>query len=118
MILIAIYLLYAFSLLMAFALGLLLWKKHSIFPDMRVGYHVTDAMRGEEEWEYANACAGKTSMFGGVLAFAVFPAACLFLRLSAGRMALLYCCVCLLWSLAVLVLPLYLLRKKGSKGHK
>ena len=85
-----------------------LWKRHSAFPDFRLGYHVAEAMQGEAQWNAANACAGKVSLFGGLLAFVFFPAACLPLKLSTGRMALLYCCICLLWALSVLRIPLYL----------
>ena len=85
---IAVYLLYAFSELLSLALGLLLWKRHSAFPDFRLGYHVAEAMQGEAQWNAANACAGKVSLFGGLLAFVFFPAACLPLKLSTGRMAL------------------------------
>ena len=83
---IAVYLLYAFSELLSLALGLLLWKRHSAFPDFRLGYHVAEAMQGEAQWNAANACAGKVSLFGGLLAFVFFPAACLPLKLSTGRM--------------------------------
>ena len=115
---IAVYLLYAFSELLSLALGLLLWKRHSAFPDFRLGYHVAEAMQGEAQWNAANACAGKVSLFGGVLAFVFFPAACLPLKLSTGRMALLYCCICLLWALSVLRIPLYCLRKKFPSNAK
>ena len=70
---IAVYLLYAFSELLSLALGLLLWKRHSAFPDFRLGYHVAEAMQGEAQWNAANACAGKVSLFGGLLAFVFFP---------------------------------------------
>lgn len=43
---IAVYLLYAFSELLSLALGLLLWKRHSAFPDFRLGYHVAEAIGG------------------------------------------------------------------------
>ena len=115
---IAVYLLYAFSELLSLALGLLLWKRHSAFPDFRLGYHVAEAMQGEAQWNAANACAGKVSLFGGLLAFVFFPAACLPLKLSTGRMALLYCCICLLWALSVLRIPLYCLRKKFPSNAK
>lgn len=115
---IAVYLLYAFSELLSLALGLLLWKRHSAFPDFRLGYHVAEAMQGEAQWNAANACAGKVSLFGGLLAFVFFPAACLPLKLSTGRMALLYCCICLLWALSFLRIPLYCLRKKFPSNAK
>lgn len=115
---IAVYLLYAFSELLSLALGLLLWKKHSAFPDFRLGYHVAEAMQGEAQWNAANACAGKVSLFGGLLAFVFLPAACLPLKLSTGRMALLYCCICLLWALSVLRIPLALLEKKIPEQRK
>lgn len=115
---IAVYLLYGFSELLSLALGLLLWKRHSAFPDFRLGYHVAEAMQGAAQWNAANVCAGKVSLFGGLLAFVAFPAACLPLRLSTGRMALLYCCICLLWVLAVLWLPLRRLRKEFPNSSK
>lgn len=69
---IAVYLLYAFSELLSLALGLLLWKRHSAFPDFRLGYHVAEAMQGEAQWNAANACAGKVSLFGGLLHLCFF----------------------------------------------
>lgn len=114
----AIYFLYGFSALLSLALGLFLWKKHSVFPNVRIGYHAMEAMQGEAQWNYANVCAGKASLFGGLLAFVAFPAACLFFRLSVWRMALLYCCICLLWTLAVVLLPRYLLRKKFPQSSE
>ena len=53
---IAVYLLYAFSELLSLALGLLLWKRHSAFPDFRLGYHVAEAMQGEAQWRVACIC--------------------------------------------------------------
>lgn len=69
---IAVYLLYAFSELLSLALGLLLWKRHSAFPDFRLGYHVAEAMQGEAQWNAANACAGKVELIWRVACICVF----------------------------------------------
>lgn len=108
---IAVYLLYAFSELLSLALGRSSGKGTPPSRIFRLGYHVAEAMQGEAQWNAANACAGKVSLFGGLLAFVFFPAHAWPLKLSTGRMALLYCCICLLWALSVLRIPLYCLRK-------
>ena len=48
--------------------------KHSEFPDVRVGYHVRDAMESKEKWNDANVIAGLVS---GVFAVIFFAAAIL-----------------------------------------
>ncbi len=61
----------------AFILGILafiLKKKHSKFPDFRVGYHNKKVMRSAETWKYANNVAGNLcALFAaiGVLVYAI-----------------------------------------------
>ena len=48
-------------IIFAFILGTLafvLKKRHSQFPDFRVGYHNKKIMENKEKWEYANNVAG------------------------------------------------------------
>ena len=46
-----------FALILA-VLVFVLKKKHSKFPDFRVGYHNQKIMASKEKWEYANKLAG------------------------------------------------------------
>ena len=59
----------------AFILGVLafiLKKKHSSFPDFRVGYHNKKVMRSAETWKYANNVAGNLcALFAAILVFAI-----------------------------------------------
>ncbi len=38
--------------------GYLVGRKHTPFPDCRIGLHVKDAMKSSEAWERANRLAG------------------------------------------------------------
>ena len=41
------------------AIAFIVRRKHSEFPDFKIGYHVKEAEADRESWEYANDIAGK-----------------------------------------------------------
>ena len=41
------------------AIAFIVRRKHSKFPDFKIGYHVKEAEADRESWEYANDIAGK-----------------------------------------------------------
>lgn len=86
-------------------------KKHSVYPSTQVGYHVEDAEKSREAWEFANRTAGKLSLVcGGVvwLMMAVFwLVSAPFAVCLGGFFALAIAAGC-----TVLLVPLALLRKK------
>ena len=47
--------------------ALIVKKRRSKFPDLRVGYHVETAQADEKSWEYANETAGKICILAAVL---------------------------------------------------
>ena len=39
--------------------GIVVLRSRSSYPDMKAGYHVKEAMKSKESWEYANGLCGK-----------------------------------------------------------
>ena len=52
------FLLYAVYALVFGILAVVLKRKHTQFPDFRVGYHNKKAMESKEKWDRVNAIAG------------------------------------------------------------
>ena len=44
------------------AAGIVVLRSRSSYPDMKAGYHVKEAMKSKETWEYANGVCGKLCM--------------------------------------------------------
>ena len=44
------------------ATGIVVLCSRSSYPDMKAGYHVKEAMKSKETWEYANGFCGKLCM--------------------------------------------------------
>lgn len=83
--------------------------KHSEFPDVRVGYHVRDAMESKEKWNDANVIAGLVS---GVFAVIFFAAAILVYwnRIDTDRSIALFFILSAISIGSVLLIPTYLLK--------
>ena len=97
-------------LVLALILGILafvLKKKHTPFPDFRVGYHHRELMESAQKWEYANRITGNLC--------ALFAAVALILLLVVkieGRLALLlFFFFSFLSIAAILALPVLLSKK-------
>ena len=78
-------------LVLALILGILafvLKKKHTPFPDFRVGYHHRELMESAQKWEYANRITGNLcALFAAV---ALILAIVLLVVKIEGRLALLF----------------------------
>lgn len=111
-----IFVLYGITALVALITGFLLWKKHSRFPDTRVGYHVAQAMQSEAAWNFCNRAAGKCCLAGGVVLFVLLPFVLWLQRLEFGAVLGIYFAAFAGFCLVVLFLPLWLLRRKGPQG--
>lgn len=84
--------------------------KHSDFPDVRVGFHMRDAMESKEKWEDANETAGLVS---GTCSVIFFAAAILVYweRLDSYKSIVLFFILSVITIGSVLILPVYLLKK-------
>ena len=102
--------------LLSVILGLRLWKRHSVYPDIRVGYHVGRAILGEREWNYANEIAGKLCLGGGVTGFVALPGALRLLGCPEEARMGLYLLTLVVWGGCSLFLPNYLLGRKQQTG--
>ena len=61
------YIIYGLSILILLAVGVILLKKRSRYPDTRTGYHVKEAMVSSQTWNRANSIAGKLCLMGGAM---------------------------------------------------
>ncbi len=84
--------------------------KHSDFPDVRVGYHVRDAMESEEKWEDSNETAGLVS---GTFAVIFFATAILVYweRIDSYRSIVLFFIFSIIAIGSVMLIPAYFLKK-------
>ena len=91
--------------------------KHSEFPDVRVGYHVRDAMESKEKWNDANVIAGLVS---GVFAVIFFAAAILVYwnRIDTDRSIALFFILSVISIGSVLLIPAYLLKMSARLRKK
>lgn len=99
-------------LVLALILGILafvLKKKHTPFPDFRVGYHHRELMESAQKWEYANRITGNLcALFAAVLS----PCYRFTGRENEGRLALLlFFFFSFLSIAAILALPVLLSKK-------
>ena len=91
--------------------------KHSEFPDVRVGYHVRDAVESKEKWNDANVIAGLVS---GVFAVIFFAAAILVYwnRIDTDRSIALFFILSAISIGSVLLIPAYLLKASARLRKK
>lgn len=107
------------GLLLVYAvLGLILlvvgWgvlKKHSVYPSTQVGYHIEDAMKSREAWEFANRIAGTLSLVCGGVVWLMMAVLWL-VRAPFGVCLGVFFALAIVAVCTVIVVPLVLLRKK------
>ena len=66
-----LFLLYVVFALILGGLSVVLKKKHTQFPDFRVGYHNKKIMENKENWDYANNVAGNLCALFAVIGIIV-----------------------------------------------
>lgn len=91
------------------AIAFIVRRKHSEFPDFKIGYHVKEAEADRESWEYANDIAGKICALFAM----VFLAAGLFCYIMGLSFIYMFELLLLLTVAAVgctLCVPVYLLK--------
>lgn len=97
------------------AIAFIVRRKHSEFPDFKIGYHVKEAEADRESWEYANDIAGKICALFAM----VFLAAGLFCYIMGLSFIYTFELLLLLTVAAVgctLCVPVYLL--KGTERQR
>lgn len=107
------------GLLLVYAvLGLILlvvgWgvlKKHSVYPSTQVGYHVEDAGKSREAWEFANRIAGTLSLVCGGVVWLMMAVLWL-VKAPFGVCLGIFFALAIVAVGTVIVVPLTLLRKK------
>ncbi len=103
------------GLLIGIGTWFLLCKRRTVYPDMRVGYHMDPKSVTKEEWEQCNDIAGLFSLGFSITAFLAIPVLLYFFSVSV-TMRLMVCCVsALLLALGGVFLPLLFLRKKRGR---
>ncbi len=103
----AVLLLYIVLAVILGVLAFVLKKKHTLFPDFRVGYHDKRVMENKEQWERANRIAGNLCAF--FAAVSVIASAFLYLaKASVEGMIILFFVLSGVAVLAVLIFPIRL----------
>lgn len=94
-------------IILAFILGILafvLKKKHSQFPDFRVGYHNQKIMKSKERWECANNMAGNLCALFAVISI-VISLLLYFIKANVGTMIISFLIYSIIAILAILIVP-------------
>ena len=107
--------LFLFLLYIAFAfilgiLSVVLKKKHTQFPDFRVGYHNKKIMENKENWDYANNVAGNLCALFAVIGIIVSVILYL-LKANMNITIIIFFIYTIAAILAILVLPVKLIKK-------
>ena len=92
-------------------LGFVLKRKHSEFPDFRVGYHDKRFMTDKDRWNYANRVTGNICL----VSFMVFVVAAVVLyccNVALGANLIVFFALSLLAILCALLLPIALVKRK------
>ena len=98
------FLLYVVYALVLGILAVVLKRKHTQFPDFRVGYHNKKAMESKEKWDRVNAIAGSLCAVFAVAALIVYFI--LYLQnANISTMIIAYFVYCAVTIPAVLILP-------------
>ena len=105
-ILIMLYIVFAFILGI---LSVVLKKKHTQFPDFRVGYHNKKIMENKENWDYANNVAGNLCALFAVIGIIV--SVILYLLKANMNITIIFFIYTIAAILAILVLPVKLIKK-------
>lgn len=105
--------LFLLYIVFAFILGILsvaLKKKHTQFPDFRVGYHNKKIMENKENWDYANNVAGNLCALFAVIGIIVSGILYL-LKANMNTTIIVFFIYSITTILAILVLPVQLSKR-------
>lgn len=91
-------------------LSVVLKKKHTPFPDFRVGYHNKKVMESKEKWDYANNAAGNLCALFAVIGIIVLAISYLF-SVNISISIIIFLVYSITTILVILVLPVQLLKK-------
>lgn len=100
-------------IIFAFILGTLafvLKKRHSQFPDFRVGYHNKKIMENKEKWEYANNVAGNLCALFVVIDIIV-SVILYFVKANIGTTIITFFIYSITTILVILIVPIQLSKK-------
>lgn len=95
--------------------GIVVLRSRSSYPDMKAGYHVKEAMKSKESWEYANSFCGKLCIIFTVV-FLLIPRFLISAGSAAGAAVLIIGGA--LAAGVTVILPLQMLRRKNKKEKK
>ena len=105
--------LFMLYIVFAFILGILsvvLKKKHTQFPDFRVGYHNKKIMNNKENWDYANNVAGNLCALFAVIGIIVSIILYL-LKANIHQTIIIFFIYSITTILSILVLPIKLSKR-------
>ncbi len=105
-----LFLLYVVFALILGGLSVVLKKKHTQFPDFRVGYHNKKIMENKENWDYANSVAGNLCALFAVIGIIVSVILFLF-QANINTTIIIFFIYSIIAILAILVLPVQLSKK-------
>lgn len=102
-----LYIVFAFIL---WILSVVLKKKHTQFPDFRIGYHNKKIMDNKENWDYANNAAGNLCALFAVIGIIV-PVILHLLQANMHISIIIFFIYSITTILAILVLPVKLSKR-------
>ena len=105
-----LFLLYVVFALILGGVSVVLKKKHTQFPDFRVGYHNKKIMENKENWDYANSVAGNLCALFAVIGIIVSVILFLF-QANINTTIIIFFIYSIIAILAILVLPVQLSKK-------
>ena len=112
-----LFLLYVVFALILGGLSVVLKKKHTQFPDFRVGYHNKKIMENKENWDYANSVAGNLCALFAVIGIIVSVILFLF-QANINTTIIIFFIYSIIAILAILVLPVQLSKNSLLKNSK
>lgn len=92
-------------------LGFVLKRKHSEFPDFRVGYHNERLMTDKDKWNYANRVTGNVCLVS-CMAFVVAAAVLYCCKIPLGANLAVFFALSALAILCALLVPIALVKRK------
>lgn len=92
-------------------LGFVLKRKHSEFPDFRVGYHDERWMTDKDKWNYANRITGNICLVS-CIAFVAAAVVLYCCKVPLGANLAVFFALSLLAILGALLLPIALVKRK------
>lgn len=105
-----LHLLYIVFALILGILSVVLKKKHTQFPDFRVGYHNKKIMENKEKWDYANNDAGNLCALFAVMGIIV-SAILYLLKTNISTTIIIFFIYSITTVLVILILPVQLSKK-------